>query len=154
MFKNKVEALLQEALEENESLFLINLSIQGNNDIKVVIDGDNGVTVSDCIEVSRKVEHNLDREEEDFSIEVMSAGATEPLINKRQYKKNVGRALEVKLHDGTSLEGDLMEADGESIKLEWKAREPKAVGKGKTTVQKEEAINYADIAQARVKIKF
>ena len=100
MLKEKVTALLQEAFEEYENLFLIDLKIKGNNEIVVVIDGDQGVTVQDCINVSRKVEHNLDREEEDFSLEVMSAGATEPLINTRQYKKNEGRDLEVVLQDG------------------------------------------------------
>lgn len=154
MFKDKVESLLQDALGENKSLFLIDLSIQGNNEIKVVIDGDHGVTVADCVEVSRKVEHNLDRDETDFSIEVMSAGATAPLINKRQYTKNVGRTLEVDRRDGQSLEGELLETGQESIKIGWKSREPKTVGKGKTTVHNEAVIKYEEIAQAKVKIKF
>ncbi len=72
MLREKVTQLLQEAMDENPSLFLISLDIEGNNEIKVAIDGDNGVTVQDCIAVSRKVEHNLDRDEEDFSLEVMS----------------------------------------------------------------------------------
>ena len=91
MLKEKVTALLQEAFEEYENLFLIDLKIKGNNEIVVVIDGDQGVTVQDCINVSRKVEHNLDREEEDFSLEVTSAGVSEPLQIPRQYKKNIGR---------------------------------------------------------------
>ena len=154
MFKEKVKALLAEALEENESLFLIDLTIQDNNAIKIIIDGDNGVTVTDCIAVSRKVEHNLDREEEDFSLEVMSSGASEPLVNKRQYKKNVGRDLEVKKADGTKFEGLLEDADDDQIKITWKAREPKPVGKGKVTVNKEAVFPYGDIAEAKVKIKF
>tara|TARA_R110002020_G_scaffold364129_6_gene576414 strand:+ start:387 stop:851 length:465 start_codon:yes stop_codon:yes gene_type:complete len=154
MFKEKVKALLAEALEENESLFLIDLTIQDNNAIKIIIDGDNGVTVTDCIAVSRKVEHNLEREEEDFSLEVMSAGASEPLVNKRQYKKNVGRDLEVKKADGTKFEGLLEDADDDQIKITWKAREPKPVGKGKVTVNKEAILPYGDIAEAKVKIKF
>ena len=154
MFKEKVKALLAEVLEENESLFLIDLTIQENNAIKIIIDGDNGVTVTDCIAVSRKVEHNLDREEEDFSLEVMSAGASEPLINKRQYKKNVGRDLEVKKTDGTKFEGLLEDANDDQITITWKAREPKPVGKGKVTVNKEAVLPYGDIAEAKVKIKF
>ena len=154
MFKNKVEALLNEALEENKSLFIIDFSIKGNNEITVVIDGDQGITVADCIEVSRKVEHNLDRDEEDFSIEVMSAGATEPLVNKRQYTKNLGRSLEVKQLNGEMLEGDLLEAGPDQIKIGWRSREPKSVGKGKTTVHHEAVIKYENIAEAKVKIKF
>ncbi|RXG29411.1 ribosome assembly cofactor RimP [Leeuwenhoekiella palythoae] len=154
MLKEKVTALLQEAFEEYENLFLIDLKIKGNNEIVVVIDGDQGVTVQDCINVSRKVEHNLDREEEDFSLEVMSAGATEPLINIRQYKKNEGRDLEVVLQDGSKITGNLIQVHDEGIVLFWKERVPKEVGKGKMTVEKEEVIAFEAIKQAKVKIKF
>ena len=154
MLKEKVTALLQEAFEEYENLFLIDLKIKGNNEIVVVIDGDQGVTVQDCINVSRKVEHNLDREEEDFSLEVMSAGATEPLINTRQYKKNEGRDLEVVLQDGSKITGNLIQVHDEGIVLFWKERVPKEVGKGKITVEKEEVIAFEAIKQAKVKIKF
>lgn len=154
MLKEKVTALLQEAFEEYENLFLIDLKIKGNNEIVVVIDGDQGVTVQDCINVSRKVEHNLDREEEDFSLEVMSAGATEPLINTRQYKKNEGRDLEVVLQDGSKITGNLIQVHDEGIVLFRKERVPKEVGKGKMTVEKEEVIAFEAIKQAKVKIKF
>jgi len=73
-FKEKVETLVQEALGENPSLFLIDLTIGGDNSIRVLLDGDKGVTLEACMQVSRKVEHNLDREENDFSIEVSSCG--------------------------------------------------------------------------------
>ena len=133
MLKEKVQQLVQEALDENPALFLINLDIQGANEIKVTIDGDLGVTVQDCIAVSRKVEHNLDREEEDFSLEVMSVGATTPLELPRQYKKNIGRTLEVKTTQGETIEGRLETSTEEGVTLAWKAREPKPVGKGKVT---------------------
>ncbi|PHQ31126.1 ribosome assembly cofactor RimP [Leeuwenhoekiella nanhaiensis] len=154
MLKERVKELLDEAFEEYNSLFLIDFTVKGANEIRVVIDGDEGVTVQDCMNVSRKVEHNLDREEEDFSLEVMSAGATEPLINKRQYKKNIGRDLEVKLEDGSKVAGTLDAADDEKISLSWKERVPKEVGKGKMTVEKKEEIAYDVISQAKVKIKF
>ncbi|HCV79928.1 MAG TPA: ribosome assembly cofactor RimP, partial [Zunongwangia profunda] len=82
--KENVEKLLQQAFEENNSLFLIDLMVTSDNQIRVVIDGDKGVSVEDCMYVSRKVEHNLDREEEDFSLEVTSAGVSEPLQIPRQ----------------------------------------------------------------------
>lgn len=154
MLREKVTQLIQEAMDENPSLFLISLDIQGNNEIKVTIDGDQGVTVQDCIAVSRKVEHNLDREEEDFSLEVMSVGATTPLEQVRQYKKNIGRFLEMKTKAGLKLEGILEEVTDQTITLSWKAREPKPVGKGKVTVQKTEVIPYQDIVEAKVMIKF
>lgn len=154
MLKEKVQQLVQEALDENPALFLINLDIQGANEIKVTIDGDLGVTVQDCIAVSRKVEHNLDREEEDFSIEVMSVGATTPLELPRQYKKNIGRTLEVKTIQGETIEGRLETSTEEGVTLAWKAREPKPVGKGKVTVQKTATLPFEDIVKAKVVIKF
>ena len=122
--------------------------------IKIVIDGDNGVLVEDCMFISRAIEHNLDREEQDFSLEVLSAGATSPLINKRQYKKNIGRTLSVKTTDNENVEGTLTEVDDERILLEWKAREPKPVGKGKVTVKKQAELSFDSISKAQVVIKF
>lgn len=153
MLKEKVEKLADKVFEENKSLFLISLEVNSANNIKVVIDGDEGVSVNDCIQVSRAIEHNLDREEEDFSLEVTSAGVSEPLLMPRQYKKNIGRRLKVKTAND-KFEGDLLAADEKEIKLSWKAREPKPVGKGKVTVQKEVVLPYSDIVEAKVKITF
>ncbi len=153
MLQDKVENLLKEAFQENNSLFLIDLNITKDNKILVVIDGDNGVSVNDCIAVSRKVEHNLDREEEDFSLEVSSAGVSEPLRLERQYRKNLGRKLQVTTNN-EKIEATLTEVDQNGIKLNWKAREPKPVGKGKHTVQKEAVLPYSEITDAKVMITF
>lgn len=153
MLREKVELLLDEALEENPSLFLIDLEFSGNNQILVVIDGDKGVSVNDCIAVSRKIEHNLDREEEDFSLEVTSAGISQPLQFPRQFKKNVGRKLSVTTKDD-KFEAELTNATDENISLKWKTREPKPVGKGKITVKKEAVLDYTDIVEAKVMVKF
>ena len=151
--REKVEKLLEDALVEKPSLFLINMTISETNQIQVVIDGDTGVSVQDCIDVSRAIEHNLDREEEDFSLEVHSAGVSEPLTMVRQYKKNIGRSLQLKTEEGT-IEGEVTAATDEAVTLQWKAREPKPVGKGKVTVQKEAKVPYNDIVEAKVMIKF
>ena len=153
MFKTTVTDLLEAALIERPDLFLIEFSIQGDNEIKVTIDGDGGVLVKDCMFISRAIEHNLDREEQDFSLEVMSTGATSPLIHKRQYKKNLNRVLHVKTASD-ELEGTLTEATDSDIRLEWKVREPKPVGKGKVTVNKQANIAYENIVEAKVMIKF
>ncbi len=154
MFKKKVEELLTSALEEKPELFLIDFKVGLDNKINVVLDGDNGVTLKDCMDVSRAIEHNLDREEEDFSLEVTSYGASNPLITARQYAKNVGRELKVRLQDDRTFEGMLTQTSDKAITLEWKAREPKPIGKGKVTVDKKEELIYSDIAEAKVKIKF
>ncbi len=153
MLKEKVESLLNKALEERPSLFLIDFTIGGDNTIRVVLDGDNGVNLKDCMDISRAIEHNLDREEEDFSLEVTSAGATSPLVYPRQYTKNMGRILKVRT--GTEeLEGTLVQTSENNITLEWKAREPKPEGKGKVTVQKKQDIAFSDIKEAKVILKF
>lgn len=153
MLREKVEKLLEEAFEENKSLFLIELSVDNANHITVVIDGDNGVSVNDCIAVSRKIEHNLDREEEDFSLDVASAGVSAPLSMPRQYKKNIGRKLAVTTSEG-KVEGELVKLEDDKITLQWKAREPKPVGKGKVTVNKEAVLPLEEIKEAKVIITF
>lgn len=150
----KVTQLLEQALEENDSLFLIDLSIAEGNKIRIILDGDKGVTVEDCIKVSRAIEHNLDREEEDFSLEVMSGGVSESLTLPRQYKKNIGRSLKVKVKEGPEVEGEITHVDEKAVTLKWKTREPKPIGKGKVTVQKEAIIPYVDIIEAKVMVKF
>ena len=153
MFKNTVQALLDTALIERPDLFLIDFEVNAANHIKVIVDGDKGVLVEDCMFLSRAIEHNLDREDQDFSLEVMSAGAASPLINKRQYKRHINRTLKVKTASDT-VEGVLAEASDDTILLEWKTREPKPVGKGKVTVKKQANVAYEDIVEAKVMIKF
>ena len=151
--KEKVIKLVNEAIEVNEALFLIDLKFSESNSIKVVVDGDSGVVLSECIRISRHVEHNLDREEEDFSLEVTSPNVTDPIVKKRQYNKNINRTL--KIHtESEKFEGKLIEINENNITLQWKAREPKPIGKGKVTVVKEQLIPFVDIKQAKVKITF
>ena len=145
--------MLNKALEKREDLFLIDFTVGGDNTVRIVLDGDKGVNLQDCMEVSRAIEHNLDREEEDFSLEVTSAGATAPLELPRQYHKNKGRKLKVRTEE-QEFEGTLTQVDENSITLEWKAREPKPVGKGKVTVQKKQEIAFSDIKKAKVILNF
>ena len=149
-FKEKVETLVQEALGENPSLFLIDLTVGGDNSIRVLLDGDQGVTLEACMQVSRKVEHNLDREENDFSIEVSSCGVGSPLTIPRQFKKNVTRKLEVTDREDKQVQGTLVEATDTSFTLQWKAREPKPIGKGKVTVTKTREFQYGQYNSAKV----
>lgn len=152
-FKEKVVNLLNEGLKEKPSIFLIDLTITDAFKIIVTLDGDNGVQLQDCIDVSRAIEHNLDREEQDFSLEVASVGIGSPLRLVRQYKKNIGRMLIVKLAEST-IEAELVEANDDFITLSWEAREPKKIGKGKETVQKKQEIPYNDIKEAIVTVIF
>ncbi|MFD2908954.1 ribosome assembly cofactor RimP [Flavobacterium ardleyense] len=153
-FKEKVQGLIDDALTARQDLFLVNLSISDAFKISIDLDGDNGINLQDCIEISRVIEGNLDREEQDFSLEVASAGLSSPLKFVRQYVKNIGRTLKVKTTSSEEIEAKLTAADDEKITLEWEAREPKKVGKGKETVDKNVAILYEDIKEAIVIVSF
>ena len=153
MLKDKIDLLLADCFEQRSDLFLIDFSVTENNEISVTIDGDNGVKVEDCMFVSRHIESNLDRDEIDFSLHVGSFGATSPLISARQYVKHHGRTFTIKTYDD-KFEGRLVSSNEKFINLVWKVREPKPVGKGKITVEKSIDIDFDNIKEAKVKIKF
>lgn len=153
-FRKNIETLLNDFLETRKDLFLIDLKFSASDDIAVILDGDNGVSVQDCLDASRAIEFNMDREEHDFSLQVMSAGLSEPLSIPRQYQKNIGREIEVLLNDSSEIEGELAKVDEEKITLILRYRKPKDIGKGKVDVVEEKEISYAEIKKALVVIKF
>lgn len=153
MIEEKVKKLLKEAIADNDDLFVIEISFLPSNKIKIIVDGDHGVSLSECVRISRHIEHSLDREEEDFSLEVSSPDITQPLKVNRQYQKNLGRTLKVKT-DEEVFEGVLTQVFESGIELKWKAREPKPIGKGKVTVEKTVEIPFEQIKETKVKIIF
>lgn len=126
--------------------FLVDLKISTDNRINVAIDGDSGITIDDCIELSRAIENSLDRDVEDFELNVASAGLDQPLKLRRQYKKNIGQDLTVTTFDGHTVEGRLIDADDELITL----RLPGKKNAGAAPVQ----FPYPDIKTAKIVIKF
>ena len=152
-FRTKVEQLVHEFLETRKDLYLVDLKISAGDDVTVILDGDVSLSLQDCLDASRAIEFNLDREEHDFSLEVASVGVGSPLKLIRQYKKNVGRTLIVKTANET-IEAELVDANDEKIVLSWTAREPKKIGKGKETVQKTQEIPYSEIKEAVVTVNF
>lgn len=152
-FKEQVLELLNEALLEKPELFLIDISISDSYKIIVTLDGDNGVILQDCIDISKAIDNSIDREETDYSLEVASVGVGSPLKLVRQYIKNVGRTLIVKTGSET-IEAELVDANQDFITLSWSAREPKKLGKGKETVQKRQEIPYNEIKEAVVTVNF
>ena len=143
--KIKILELVNEALEGSDK-FLVSLKITPDNRIYVDIDGDNGVTIDDCIELSRAIESQLDRDEEDFALDVSSAGADQPLKLTRQYLKNIGREVEVVTFDGEKSVGELTAADEERI----------VVRTAGTKKQAPQELTFArgDVKSTRVVIKF
>ncbi len=153
-FRTKIEELLTTFLKEREDLFLIDLKISASDDVTVILDGDNGVSLQDCLDASRAIEFNMDREDHDFSLQVMSAGLSEPLATPRQFRKNIGRELDIMMNDDTKTEGELAKVDDEKITLILRYRKPKEIGKGKVDVVEEKEIPYSDIKKALVTVKF
>ncbi len=158
LIKNLItkEHILQLANEHLGSgpVFVTGIRISSDNQINLFIDGDNGVSISDCVNLSRAIEGNLNREKDDFALDVSSHGATTPLTLPRQYPKHIGRSFEIRLVDGTKAEGDLVECSPEGIVLESSSRENKPLGKGKVTVTRQQAIKYDQIKESKIKLKF
>lgn len=150
--KEKITELANQHLA-NGPLFVTGIRVGSDNHITVFIDGDRGVTISDCVDLSRFIEKSLG-ESEDFSLDVSSHGAATPLTMPRQYKKHIGRDFEIKLLDGTKAEGTLVECNDNNIRLEYSVREDKPIGKGKITVTKQQQINYNEIKESKIKLKF
>lgn len=152
-FKEKVCKLLEASLDSRPDLFLIECKVSIDNHINILLDGDEGVNLKSCVEISRQIEHNLDREVHDFSIEVASAGVGSPLQKTRQYLKNMGRKLRVEREAMPTLEGMLIDSNEYGFTLQWKQREPKPIGKGKITVTKSKTLSFNEIISAKVLVK-
>src|SRR5690606_36324587 len=84
-YQEKVKQLIEEAVAENPSLFLVEWKISADNAIEILVDGDEGVSIEEIVRISRHVEHNLDSEKDDFSLNVSSAGVGNPLVLPRQF---------------------------------------------------------------------
>ncbi len=151
--KQKIENLAQERLSEIGA-FLVNISIDEQNKILVEIDADNGVSINDCVSVSRNIEHNLDREAEDFELTVTSCGLDKPFKILRQYEKNIGKEVEVKTNSGEQIQGVLLEVSPEQIIVQTQTKERIEGKKKKQTVVKQHHINFDNIKQTKLIIKF
>ena len=112
----QIENLVNEKIE-GKDVFLVEVRIRGNNRISVFIDSDMAVNIKACAELSRHIEFNLDRESEDFELEVSSAGLDQPLKLPRQYVKNIGRDLKITTADDKSFTATLTTVQEDSITL-------------------------------------
>lgn len=119
--EERVKGLVQELVLDGR-LFLVEVSVKPGNRILVRVDADGGVLIEDCRSLHRKLEATLDRDKEDFELEVSSPGLEEPFVVQRQYLKNVGREVEILLNSGKKKKGKLAEADNEGVVLEEKPK--------------------------------
>ncbi|MBI2968856.1 MAG: ribosome assembly cofactor RimP [Bacteroidetes bacterium] len=115
--KDHIETLLFQKLGGTEC-FTVDVSVGNNNRITVIVDSDKGITVEQCAEINRYLEQNLDRNIEDFSIEVSSPGIGNPFKVFRQQQKSIGRDVSVLLADGRRIMGRMLAASPALIEIE------------------------------------
>lgn len=151
--KNVVTQLVEEKLASSEN-YLVDVVIKPGNLIIVEIDNDEGVCIDDCVELSRYVEAHLDRDVEDYELEVGSAGITSPLKVLRQYVKNIGNEVEVQLKNGTKLNGVLKAAADEGIVLTVEKQVKPEGAKRKMTVQEDQSYTFDEIKYTKYLIRF
>jgi ribosome maturation factor RimP len=151
--KARVISLVEERLEDG--MFLVDISVNERNIINVFIDSYDGLTINQCIAVSRHVERSLDREEEDFELHVSSPGLTESFVIKEQYIKNTERNIEVvSTASDKKMEGVLLEVGEEGIVLETSKREKVEGHKKKQLVVKKHSLKYDEIKSAKAVVSF
>ncbi len=154
--KNIIQTLAEERINElNSGIYIVELSVSTSNVIHVEIDKlKGGVSVEDCMSVSRNIEHNLDREKEDFELHVSSAGLDKPLRHLNQYAKNIGRTLAVVCLDGKKNEGELVKVSDEGIVLRLMSKQLDEKKKKKILVEEILEFPFSQIKEAKIVISF
>ena len=151
--KQMVIQLAEEKLASSGN-YLVDVEIQPGNVIIVEIDNDEAVCIDDCVELSRFIEEHLDRDSEDFELEVGSAGITSPFKILRQYQKNIGKEVEVLLASDMKLTGILKSADENGIVLTVEKQVKPEGAKRKITVEENLAYTYNEIKSTKYLIRF
>jgi len=154
--RKEIEHLVEERIQElDNGLYVVEMTISSTNVIRIEIDKINGgVTVADCVSVSRNVEHNLDREKADFELHVSSAGLDKPFRHINQYIKNVGRTINVKTKDGRTIEGEIVKVEDEKIILSAEEMQLLEGKKKKEKVEVIYEIMLTEIKEANIVISF
>lgn len=134
--------------------FLVDVKVLAGNKIEVYIDAPNHVLIADCVALSRHIEGSLDREKEDFELQVSSPGATESFKVLPQYKKYIGSKVRVVTKEGAKHEGILKSADESEFVIEETRREKKAVGKGNQTVVENITLSYNQTKETKSVLPF
>jgi ribosome maturation factor RimP len=147
-----LEKMLLDLLNDNPDYFLVEIKIKPTNNIKVFLDADTGVSINKCVKYNRAFYKQIEEaglfSNDDFSLEVSSPGLEEPLKLHRQYKKNIGRNVEIILNDGTKKEGKLIAVNDAAVEIE----ETKGKNKQKEVIQ--HVILFDNIKTTKIQIQF
>ena len=154
------ESYIRELVEEEiqaipeMDYFIVDVSVSSSNAIRVEIDGDKGVKINDCVQISRRIEGSLDREEEDFELTVSSAGMDQPFKILRQYQRYIGREVQVITKEGVKHKARLMAANEGEVVLEKVSREKVEGKKKKQIVTREIKVPMEQVKETKVVISF
>lgn len=151
--KSKVTEIVNQWLEDKE-YFLVEVSVSADNCVSVEIDHADGVWIEDCVLLSKHIEANLDREEEDYELEVGSAGIGQPFKVLQQYINHVGKEVEVLACDGKKYRGVLARAEEESFAVTVQVKEKPEGAKRPVLVDKEYAWKYNEVKYTKYLINF
>ena len=154
--KALVENLVMERFSEmGEGYYIVDIKISPMNQILIEIDHvEKPISIDDCIRVSRNVEHSMDREEQDFELQVMSPGLTEPFKVFQQYVKNIGRKAKVKMLPEGKIEGLIVEPDTKKVVMETKEKRKIEGKKKKEVVVEKHELPYEKIKETKLIISF
>ena len=147
--KELIDSLVEKKLEGTR-YFLVETKVSAENVIEIEIDADEGVDIDFCVELSRYVEQNLDRETEDFELNVGSAGLTSPFKVLRQYQKNIGEQVEVTAADGRRHKGELVSVDDETFQIDETLMIKKEGDKRKKAYVETQTFKYKEIKQTKI----
>ncbi|WON92900.1 MULTISPECIES: ribosome assembly cofactor RimP [unclassified Sphingobacterium] len=150
--EKRVIELIEEKIADREDLFIVSVKMRPNKILEILLDGDNGVSIDDCAQVSRHVGFHLEEEnviDNAYRLEVSSPGIDANFVNIRQYQKNIGRTVQVKLNDNEKIEGALLAVDDTKINVLQKVKE-----KGKKAQEVEKVLPFDQIKATKVVISF
>ena len=149
----RIKQLIEAKLAEGAN-FLVDVAVKPGNKIQVLIDNDNGLSIKDCVEMSRYIESNLDRETEDFELNVSSPGLERPFKTVRQYQKHKGKQVEVRTKENEKIIGKLLSANNEGIELEIRSKEKTDAKKGKQLITNNINLTFNQIKETKVVVSF
>lgn len=149
----QVEYLAHDTIKALD-LYFVEIKVSAGNRITVIIDSFKGATIDDCVQVSRAIEGQLDREVEDFELEVSSPGLTEPFKVLQQYQKNIGKEVEVLLKNGQKQKGILTSFQNNHLTLEMQKKvKPEGKKKSEIVIEKIE-LDINDIKSTKLILNF
>ncbi|WP_243347538.1 ribosome assembly cofactor RimP [Parabacteroides sp. FAFU027] len=151
--KQLVKAIVEEGLAESES-FLVDVMVRPGNAIVVEIDSEEGIDIEECVKLTRLIESRIDREVEDYELEVGSAGVTQPFKVLRQYQMNIGNEVEVLTKDGRKLTGVLKDANEENFTVTTLVKVKIEGEKRKKEVESNLSFKYEEIKHCKYLIRF